>query len=642
VHALGSRLGNNMPEAGICPGTGHLSCNYAAVTRFRLLLGNLSGSRISRLLNCREAGSFQESPPRAQCCRAVKHAAFGEDLSRRTASLGEGGKAVYLTSLAPNSGRQIAQKMTSNDNSLVQREAARRRTFAIISHPDAGKTTLTEKFLLYGGRVEVAGAVRGRKSLRATTSDWMEIEKQRGISVSSTVLPFEYQGYHVNLLDTPGHHDFSEDTYRTLMATDCAVMVIDLAKGVEPQTQKLFRVCAMRQIPILTFVNKVDRPGLDPLSIISEIEAKLDIEPVPMNWPVGSGVDFRGLVDLVTDRAYLFDKSSGDLRVPWRIIALDNLANLDVRCEVTERASEEIELLRSAGGNFCPGRFLNGEATPVYFGSALKNYGIEHFLQAFLELCPSPGQRLSNQGLIPSSRSEFSGFVFKIQANLDPRHRDRVAFLRVCSGRFERDMEVLHTRTGKRVRLGRAHLVFGRERETIDEAFPGDIVGLINPGVFQLGDTLCEGPPLRYEPLPQFPPEHFAILRCPSSDRRKQFERGLNQLIEEGAIQVFTDPRASHRELILGAVGQLQFDVVRYRLQNEYLTETTIEWLPFKSARWIAAVPGDPMSPRLRLPYGARVVKDQYGGTAVLFQSQWDCDHFTRENPAARSMALRE
>lgn len=526
--------------------------------------------------------------------------------------------------------------MTSNTNSLVSREAARRRTFAIISHPDAGKTTLTEKMLLYGGRVEVAGAVRGRKTLRATASDWMEIEKQRGISVSSTVLPFEYQGYQINLLDTPGHHDFSEDTYRTLMATDCAVMVIDLAKGVEPQTQKLFRVCAMRRIPVLTFVNKVDRAGLDPLAVISEIETKLGIEPVPMNWPIGSGMDFRGLVDLATGSAHVFDKSAGDLRVPYRTIGLEQLQHLDVRSDVVHGVLEEIELLRSVGAGLTPERFLNGDASPVFFGSALKNYGVEHFLQAFLNLCPAPGKRRSNAGMIDPGRSEFSGFVFKIQANLDPRHRDRVAFLRVCSGRFERDMEAIHVRTGNRVRLGRAHLVFGRDRETVDEAYPGDIVGLVNPGVFRLGDTICEGTPLSYEPLPQFPPEHFAILRCPSSDRRKQFERGLTQLTEEGAIQVFVDPRASHRELILGAVGELQFDVVRYRLQSEYLTETTIEWLPFKSAQWIAVESGN----SLRLPFGVRVVKDQYGGTAVLFRSQWDSESFKRENPTARILAV--
>ncbi len=532
--------------------------------------------------------------------------------------------------------------MTTSNNQLIAQQAVRRRTFAIISHPDAGKTTLTEKFLLYGGRVEVAGAVRGRKTLRATASDWMEIEKQRGISVSSTVLPFEYQGYQINLLDTPGHHDFSEDTYRTLMATDCAVMVIDLAKGVEPQTQKLFRVCALRKIPVLTFINKVDRPGLDPLAVISEIEAKLQIEPVPMNWPIGSGLDFGGLVDLATHQAYLFDKTSGDLRVPYETIPLDRLHQQNLRAGIAHHALEEVELLHSAGARFDPQRFLSGSATPVFFGSALKNYGIEHFLRAFLDLCPSPSPRRSNLGLIPPAAADFSGFVFKIQANLDPRHRDRVAFVRICGGRFERDMEVLHERTGNRVRLGRAHLVFGRERETIDEAFPGDIVGLVNPGVFRLGDTLCEGQPLRYEPLPQFPPEHFAILRCPSSDRRKQFERGLNQLIEEGAIQVFVDPRASHQELILGAVGELQFDVVRYRLESEYLTQTTIEWLPFKSARWIASAPGDTTPPRLRLPYGTRIVKDQYGGTAVLLQSQWDSDLLTRDNKHVQIMTVRD
>lgn len=517
----------------------------------------------------------------------------------------------------------------------VQREVARRRTFAIISHPDAGKTTLTEKLLLYGGQIEVAGAVRGSKTQRGATSDWMELEKQRGISVSSTVLSFEYDGFRINLLDTPGHHDFSEDTYRTLMAADCAVMVIDLAKGVEPQTQKLFDVCALRRIPVLTFINKVDRPGRDPLSVLSDVESHLKVKAVPMNWPIGSGPDFRGLVDMQAREAHLFDRSTGDLQIPYKTLPLARLGESGLSGEVENQIHEEVELLESAGNTFHMDQFLQGNVTPVYFGSALRNYGIEHFLRGFLALSPPPGNRQSDHGPVPAGRSEFSGFVFKIQANLDPRHRDRVAFLRVCSGRFEREMEVTHVRLGKKLRLRRAQLVFGRERETVDEAYPGDIVGLVNPGAFRLGDTLCVGKPLSFEPLPQFPPEHFAVLRCRESGRRKQFERGLEQLMEEGAIQVFTDPKASHRDLILAAVGELQFDVVRYRLESEYMTETTIEWLPYKFARWFTSNSDEtkPGSDQLKLPYSARVVNDQLGGKALLFHSKWDCDYSVRENP---------
>ena len=364
----------------------------------------------------------------------------------------------------------------------IQREVARRRTFAIISHPDAGKTTLTEKLLLYGGCIDVAGAVRGRKTQRAATSDWMELEKQRGISVSSTVLTFEYHGVQVNLLDTPGHHDFSEDTYRTLMAADAAVMVIDAAKGVETQTEKLFRVCALRKIPVLTFVNKVDRPGREPLELLSEIEAKLGIEPVARYWPLGSGLDFRGLIDLQTRDVHLFEGRVGDRRVPFRTVPLDSLTADQLRENLLQQARDEVDLITTAGGTFDVARYRKGELSPVYFGSALANWGIEHFLDGFLQLCPPPGPRFSDQGWIEPARSQFTGFVFKIQANLDPRHRDRVAFVRICSGRFEREMEITHPRSGEKLKLRRAHKVFGQERETMDEAYPGDIIGLVNPG----------------------------------------------------------------------------------------------------------------------------------------------------------------
>lgn len=521
----------------------------------------------------------------------------------------------------------------------VRREASRRRTFAIISHPDAGKTTLTEKLLLFGGCIDVAGAVRGRKTQRAAASDWMELEKQRGISVSSTVLAFDYEGCRLNLLDTPGHHDFSEDTYRTLMAADCAVMVIDLAKGVETQTEKLFQVCKLRRIPVLTFVNKVDRPGQDPLAVLAEIESKLGIEPVAVNWPLGTGRAFRGIVDLPTRTAHLFDERNDDVRIKFRSVPWQEVDGAGLDADVLRQARDEVELLEAAGTAFEQSRFLAGAITPVFFGSALTNYGIEHFLRGFLSLGPAPGPRASEGGLVPAARSEFAGFVFKIQANLDPRHRDRIAFVRVCSGRFQRDMEVFHPRSGKTLRLRRAHRLFGQDRETVEEAFPGDIIGLVNPGEFHLGDTICEGPAVNFDPLPQFSPEHFAVVRCPDTARRKQFDRGLKQLIEEGAIQVFTNPTAVRREPILAAVGELQFDVVRFRLESEYNAATEIQWLPYKAARWITAEPDHLRE--LALPYAASLVKDQLGHDAVLFNSIWEMEYCQRENPKVLFSPIR-
>ena len=511
-------------------------------------------------------------------------------------------------------------------------EVERRRTFAIISHPDAGKTTLTEKLLLYGGCVDVAGAVRGRKSRQSARSDWMELERQRGISVSSTALCFEYGEHQINLLDTPGHEDFSEDTYRTLMAADAAVMVIDLAKGVEAQTAKLFRVCALRKLPIVTFVNKVDRPGQDPLDVLAEIEAKLGIEAIAWNWPIGTALDFHGVYELETSRAYLFDRGRvGDRVVPYQSVDLEELRRCELPNRVLDEVIEDIELLGGAQPALDVERFLTGKSTPVFFGSALNNYGVEHFLQAFLRLCPAPTSRLSDRGLVGPGEEHFSGFIFKIQANLDPRHRDHVAFVRVCSGRFYRQMEVLHSRTGKRLRLSRAHRLFAQERETVEDAYPGDIIGLINPGDFHLGDTLCEAQPFQYEPLPQFSPEHFAIVRCKDTVRRKQFDRGLRQLAAEGAIQVFTSPDTQRKEPILAAVGELQFDVVRYRLESEYNAESVVEWLPYKAARWVRGEPGD--LERMLLPFTALRAIDTSGRLTVLFHSSWDANYYARENP---------
>lgn len=522
----------------------------------------------------------------------------------------------------------------------IQREISRRRTFAIISHPDAGKTTLTEKLLLFGGCIEVAGAVRGRKTQRSAASDWMELEKQRGISVSSTVLPFEYDGYLINLLDTPGHHDFSEDTYRTLMAADCAVMVIDLAKGVEAQTEKLFRVCALRKMPVITFVNKVDRPGKPPLEVLAEIEEKFQIDAVPLNWPLGSGVDFSGVIDIASQTANIYTTRDANRRIEYESVAVESLAERsDLRPQVIKESVDEVQLLAAAGESFDRERYISGQLSPVFFGSALTNFGVEQFLRGFLELCPPPLDREGGSGLIPAARDDFAAFVFKIQANLDPKHRDRIAFVRVCSGRFERDMEVLHTRTGKRLRLKRALRVFGQERVTMEEAFAGDILGLVNPGEFRLGDTICTGPAVEFAPLPQFSPEHFAVLRCRDTDRRKQFRRGLTQLVEEGAIQLFMEIRAARHEPILAAVGELQFDVVRFRLESEYDTATEIRWLPFKLARWIDDDPE--LLDKLRLPYAAKLVRDQFGHQAVLFQSEWDCGYAERENPTVEFSAVR-
>lgn len=528
--------------------------------------------------------------------------------------------------------------MTVSDP-VVAREAARRRTFAIISHPDAGKTTLTEKLLLYGGCIEAAGAVRGRKNQRGATSDWMELERQRGISVSSTVLAFEYEGVQINLLDTPGHKDFSEDTYRTLVAADCAVMVLDLANGVESQTEKLFNVCRLRKIPVITFVNKVDRPGKQTLEILEDIETRLGIVPVPVNWPLGTGFDFRGVINLDTREASVFETRDNMHRIAARSVQLSEVSAESMPQGIVPQAQEEVELLTEAGATWDLQRFLAGEITPVFFGSALTNYGVEQFLKGFLKYCPQPRDRKSDKGMIPTTRPEFSGFVFKIQANLDPRHRDRIAFVRVCSGLFRREMEVFHPRTGRKIRLKRAHKLFGQERETMDEAFPGDIIGLVNPGEFLLGDTICEGAPVVYEPLPQFSPEFFATMICNDTGRRKQFERGLSQLLEEGAIQVFHTPHSSVKQTILAAVGELQFDVVRFRLQSEYDTETEVRWLNYKVARWVVPKPG--CSKELSLLSASREVIDQYEQTAVLFQSEWEAQHCQKNNPDYEFLSMR-
>jgi peptide chain release factor 3 len=512
----------------------------------------------------------------------------------------------------------------------VRAEVGRRRTFAIISHPDAGKTTLTEKFLLYAGQIDVAGSVRGRKTQRAVASDWMALERERGISISSTALSFGYRGHVVNLLDTPGHQDFSEDTYRTLAAADSAVMVIDAAKGIETQTKKLFQVCSIRGIPILTFVNKMDRLGRDPLSLLSEVEQVLGIDTAPINWPLGLGDEFRGVYDRDRRVALVFRPADrGSVQVPTEETDL-TAALGEVSERTAHRVRQELELLDGAGVPFDRGQFLAGRMTPVFFGSAMTNFGVGPFLDSFLRLAPPPGPRKSDRGLVPPDRRWFAGQVFKIQANLNPRHRDRVAFVRVCCGRFDPEADLTLARTGAGVRIKGSHRLFAREREAMEEAFPGDIIGLANTGGLRLGDTLCVGPTLQFEALPQFSPECFAVARCPDTRRRKQFTDGLQQLADEGVVQVFTD-REAVREPILAAVGDLQFDVVKFRLESEYGVRAEIAPLPYRAGAWVGATV-DALAVH-SLVRSMKVAFDHQGRTVVLSEDAFSIRHLNKQEP---------
>jgi peptide chain release factor 3 len=522
----------------------------------------------------------------------------------------------------------------------MEQEIKRRRTFAIISHPDAGKTTLTEKLLLYGGAVQLAGTVTARKNQRATTSDWMELERQRGISISSTVLQFEYRGYCVNLLDTPGHKDFSEDTYRVLTAVDAAVMVIDAGKGIETQTRKLFEVCRRRGIPIFTFMNKLDRPARDPLALLDELESVLGIAAYPVNWPLGDGPEFRGVFDRQANLAHFFERvPGGEYRAPVSVHGLADPAVRDAMAPVAyARMVEELAMLEGAGAAFNHAAVLAGELTPVFFGSAVNNFGVQLLLDAFLELAPAPRLRSVDGRVIRPEDPAFSGFIFKIQANMDPKHRDRLAFVRVCSGRFERDMSVVHTRTGKKLRLSSSHKIFGRDRETLDEAFPGDVVGLVGHSDFRIGDTLAEDPALVYEEIPRFTPECFAWLQNPSTAQFKRFREGLGQLLQEGVVQSFQLNDATQRVPLLGAVGPLQFEVVQYRMQTEYGAESRLEHAPWKILRWAFTEDGGRVDDAL-LPTGARLAFDAANQPVILFQEQWSCDFFAQRHPKIRLSA---
>jgi len=525
--------------------------------------------------------------------------------------------------------------VASSENSLgseLGQAVAKRRNFAIISHPDAGKTTLTEKLLLYGGAIQQAGAVKARGEQRRVTSDWMELEKQRGISITSTVLQFDYQGNTINLLYTPGHQDFSEDTYRTLAAADNAVMLEDAAKGLEPQTRKLFEVCRMRQIPIFTFINKMDRPGREPLELLDEIEKELGLTPWAVNWPIGSGERFRGVIDRRSHEVMLFERAERGRQASERRIQAGDpaLAEL-VEPELLAQALEELELLEAAGAELDLEMVHAGELTPVFFGSAMTNFGVRPFLDAFMELAQKPMARQSSSGPIDPLRPEFSGFVFKLQANMDARHRDRVAFVRVCSGKFEKDMTVQHARSGRAIRLSRPQKLFGQEREVVEEAYPGDVIGLNNPGMFAIGDTLYMGPKVEYEGIPCFSPEIFAWLRNPNPSAFKSFRKGVNELREEGAVQILYDTDQSKRDPILAAVGQLQLEVVQYRLEHEYGVPTRLEPLGFSVARWVSG--GWPALEKVGRIFNCKTVRDAWDRPVLLFKNEWNLNQLREDHP---------
>lgn len=507
----------------------------------------------------------------------------------------------------------------------IEEAVAKRRTFAIISHPDAGKTTLTEKLLLYSGAIQTAGMVKGRKGRKAATSDWMAMEQERGISITSSAMQFSYKNVVVNVLDTPGHEDFSEDTYRTLTAADCAIMVIDASKGVEKQTRKLFEVCHLRKIPVLTFMNKMDMPCREPLDLMNEVENVLQIQSFAYNWPIGMGKEFRGVVDRQKGESIFFAKTSiggaqkADLfRKPLKEAGLQIL--------------EELELLDLAGNAFDHDRFLKGEVTPVFFASALTNYGVEPFFDAFIHLAPCPGGRLADRPdgtevEINPIKTPFSGYVFKLQANMDRRHRDNMAFIRICSGRFERDLTVKHHRLNREIRLSRPHGMVAGERTTLDYAYPGDVIGVINPGLFAIGDTISVTGGFNFKPLPQFQPEIFAKLYPKDVGKRKSFDKGVLQLTDEGAIQLL---HSYEREgdLIFAAVGKLQFEVMQYRLKDEYGVETILTPLPYQCSAWII---GD--MTHFEKTTSCLLVKDRRQRPMALFTTQWEKQYCMKENP---------
>ena len=508
-----------------------------------------------------------------------------------------------------------------------------RRNFAIISHPDAGKTTLTEKLLLYGGAIQEAGAVKAKRAQRSATSDWMELEQQRGISITSTVLQFAYGGYTINLLDTPGHQDFSEDTYRTLAAADNAVMLEDAAKGLEPQTLKLFEVCRLRALPIFTFFNNMDRPAREPLELLDEIEQRLGLQTYAVNWPIGMGDRFKGVFDRRKRQIHLFERSVHGSRVAKDTVLelgdprLEDLIDRDLYYQF----KDELEVIEELGPELDLEAVHAGQQTPVFFGSAMTNFGVQLFLDAFLDYALKPSPRSSTLGDIPPTHEDFSGFVFKLQANMDPKHRDRIAFVRVCSGKFEKDMVVSHARSGKSVRLSHPQKLFGQGRESLEEAYPGDVIGLNNPGVFAIGDTIYQGKRLEYDGIPCFSPEIFAYLKNPNPSKYKQFQKGVSELREEGAVQIMFSADESKRDPILAAVGQLQLEVVQYRMQHEYGVETRLEPLPYAVARWVDG--GWEALAAVGRLFNTVTVKDSWDRPVLLFRNEWNCQQIEADHP---------
>jgi peptide chain release factor 3 len=516
--------------------------------------------------------------------------------------------------------------------SELKTEVAKRRTFAIISHPDAGKTTLTEKLLLFGGAIRLAGTVKGRKASRHATSDWMEIEKQRGISVTSSVMQFEYGGHKVNILDTPGHQDFSEDTYRTLTAADSAVMLIDSAKGVEAQTKKLFHVCRMRGIPIFTFINKMDREGRNPFDLLEELEQVLGIRSYPMNWPIGQGREFSGVYDREKSRVELF-RGDAEHEIDVRPVSGfdDPLIGEIAGSFLHEQMKQDLELLDVAGDPFDYEKIGQGELTPVFFGSAINNFGVQTFLENFLSLAPVPQPRNSVSGTVEPEGEAFSGFIFKIQANMNPAHRDRLAFLRVCSGKFERGMAIKLPRTGKEIKLSQPQQFLAQDRDIVEEAYPGDIIGLFDPGIFRIGDSLSERGDVQFDELPTFSPELFCKVTVKNALKHKQYQKGIDQLTEEGTIQVFQSAGVFD-ETILGVVGQLQFEVFEYRMKQEYGVDIQLHRLNFQFARWIVGGDADPGKFRIN----SQLVKDKKGNPVALFENEYALRTSMEKNPESQ------
>lgn len=533
--------------------------------------------------------------------------------------------------------------MTTNSEHSLAEQISRRRTFAVISHPDAGKTTLTEKLLLYSGQLRTAGMVRGRKGRKLATSDWMSMEQERGISITASAMQFNYKDVVINILDTPGHEDFSEDTYRTLTAADCAIMVIDAAKGVEKQTRKLFEVCHLRKIPVLTFINKMDLPGREPLDLMDEVESVLNIQSYAYNWPIGTGRQFCGVYDRLIDRCILFTPSEvgGAQQAHMHYSQLHD-PELESRIGTDELTSlkNELSLLEMAGNSFKEEDFLAGRVTPVFFASALSNFGIEPFFDAFIHLAPSPSSRLADdqdgaEVLVDPIKTPFSAYVFKIQANMDRKHRDSLAFLRICSGQFEKDIIVKHHRLNRDIRLSRPHSMFAGERTTLETACAGDVIGVINPGNFSIGDTVSLNKNFNFKPLPQFQPEIFAKVTSNDVNKRKSFDKGVKQLAEEGAIQIlYSDTQFS--DPIYAVVGKLQLEVMQYRLQDEYQVETNITILPYQCSAWIL---GDITT--YDKPMNSIIVKDRYGKSMGLFSAPWEKQYAAQKNPKLQFVDIK-